>query len=63
MCHKYLEVKLGENINFITGNNGSGKSAVLAALTTALGGKAKFTDRANSVTKLLKEGETYNHSN
>ena len=34
-----------------------GKSAVLTALTVALGGKASFTQRAGSLSKLLKEGQ------
>ncbi|KAJ3276811.1 Structural maintenance of chromosomes protein 6 [Terramyces sp. JEL0728] len=59
MCHKYLEIKLGEKLNFIVGHNGSGKSAILTALTVALGGKASFTNRATSISKLLKEGEEY----
>jgi chromosome segregation ATPase len=66
MCHKYLQVQLGENINFITGNNGSkhvlnlgGKSAILAALIVALGGKASVTSRGSSVSKLLKEGTRF----
>lgn len=56
MCHSYLQMDLLENINFITGRNGSGKSAILTALTVALGGRASFTNRASSVSKLLKEG-------
>jgi chromosome segregation ATPase len=52
-------VDLGDKINFITGQNGSGKSAILTAIAIALGGKAKFTNRASSISKLLKEGEEY----
>lgn len=64
MCHSFLKVDLGDKINFITGQvvliliqNGSGKSAILTAIAVALGGKAKFTNRAASISKLLKEGE------
>jgi DNA repair exonuclease SbcCD ATPase subunit len=59
MCHSFLKVDLGDKINFITGQNGSGKSAILTAIAIALGGKAKFTNRASSISKLLKEGEEY----
>lgn len=45
-------------MNFITGKNGSGKSTVLTALTTCLGGKAASTNRGSSVKSLIKEGET-----
>ncbi|KAK8798787.1 hypothetical protein WA158_007871 [Blastocystis sp. Blastoise] len=37
MCHKSLYVKFSPDINFITGANGSGKSAVLAGIQTVLG--------------------------
>ncbi|KAJ3219759.1 Structural maintenance of chromosomes protein 6 [Dinochytrium kinnereticum] len=58
MCHSYLQVNLNSNINFVIGHNGSGKSAILTALTICLGGKASFTNRASSVKNLLKEGTT-----
>jgi recombinational DNA repair ATPase RecF len=32
MCHQKLSIDLGPHVNFITGQNGSGKSAILAAL-------------------------------
>ncbi|KAI8922645.1 hypothetical protein BC831DRAFT_498971 [Entophlyctis helioformis] len=57
MCHSYLQVSLGSKINFIVGHNGSGKSAILTALTVCLGGKASFTNRGNNIRALLKEGE------
>jgi chromosome segregation ATPase len=57
MCHSKLRIKLGPLINFIIGHNGSGKSAVLAALTMCLGGKAATTNRGVSLKKLIKEGE------
>jgi structural maintenance of chromosomes protein 6 len=63
MCHKRLVAKFGESINFVTGHNGSrsllrigGKSAILTALTVALGAKASFTNRGNSLKTFLKEG-------
>jgi chromosome segregation ATPase len=57
MCHGNLRIKLGPLINFIIGHNGSGKSAVLTALTMCLGGKATATNRATSMKSLIKEGE------
>ena len=57
MCHSKLRIKLGPLINFIIGHNGSGKSAVLTALTMCLGGSAKVTNRGNALKNLIKEGE------
>ncbi|CAH7690120.1 hypothetical protein PPACK8108_LOCUS25366 [Phakopsora pachyrhizi] len=58
MCHNYQEVVLGPQANFIIGNNGSGKSAVLTAITLVLGAKARATNRAGSLSSFIKEGET-----
>ncbi|KZT57823.1 P-loop containing nucleoside triphosphate hydrolase protein [Calocera cornea HHB12733] len=57
MCHKNLKFNFGPQINFIIGHNGSGKSAILTALTVALGGKASATSRASTLKTLIKEGE------
>ena len=57
MCHSKLRIKLGPLINFIIGHNGSGKSAVLTALTMCLGGKATATNRGASLKSLIKEGQ------
>ncbi|KAJ4317954.1 Structural maintenance of chromosomes protein 6 [Fusarium piperis] len=56
MCHERLHVELGPLINFIVGENGSGKSAVLTALTLCLGGKASDTNRGGSLKSFVKEG-------
>ncbi|OCL01941.1 putative DNA repair protein Rad18 [Glonium stellatum] len=56
MCHDKLSVKLGPLINFIIGHNGSGKSAVLTAVTLCLGGKATATNRGQSLKNFIKEG-------
>ncbi|OCH91917.1 P-loop containing nucleoside triphosphate hydrolase protein [Obba rivulosa] len=58
MCHKYLTFNLGPQINFIIGHNGSGKSAVLSALTVALGGKATSTGRGNGLKSFIREGQS-----
>ncbi|CAG9941419.1 unnamed protein product [Clonostachys rosea f. rosea IK726] len=56
MCHDRLHVELGPLLNFIVGENGSGKSAVLTALTLCLGGKASDTNRGGSLRSFVKEG-------
>ena len=53
MCHSHLELKFGPLINFIIGHNGSGKSAVLTALTLCLGGKATSTNRGQSLKSFI----------
>jgi chromosome segregation ATPase len=57
MCHTRLHVEFGPLINFVVGMNGSGKSAVLTAVTLCLGGKAASTNRGASMKSLIKSGE------
>lgn len=59
MCHRHLLIRLNPHINFIFGNNGSGKSAILTALTVALGGRASSTQRATNVDNLIREGASH----
>ena len=49
MCHSSLSLDLVDRVNFITGQNGSGKSAILTALCVAFGIKARGTQRATSL--------------
>lgn len=56
MCHDRLHVQLGPLINFVVGLNGSGKSAILTAITLCLGGKAASTNRGASLKSLIKSG-------
>lgn len=56
MCHRHLSISLGPRINFIIGHNGSGKSAILTAITLALGGKAHTTSRGNNLRDFIREG-------
>ncbi|EGG00382.1 uncharacterized protein MELLADRAFT_118060 [Melampsora larici-populina 98AG31] len=49
MCHDYLSMDFSPQANFIIGNNGSGKSAILTGIMLALGGKASTTSRATSL--------------
>ncbi|XP_034383264.1 structural maintenance of chromosomes protein 6 isoform X2 [Cyclopterus lumpus] len=59
MCHSLLgPFTFGSNVNFVVGNNGSGKSAVLTALIVALGGNAHATNRGLSLKGFVKEGES-----
>ncbi|XP_016333496.1 structural maintenance of chromosomes protein 6-like [Sinocyclocheilus anshuiensis] len=59
MCHSMLgPFEFGPNVNFVVGNNGSGKSAVLTALIVALGGKAHTTNRGSSLKGFVKERES-----
>ncbi|THV05189.1 P-loop containing nucleoside triphosphate hydrolase protein [Dendrothele bispora CBS 962.96] len=58
MCHKFLSFSFGPQINFIIGHNGSGKSAVLSAITIALGGKSNFTGRGNGLKSFIREGQS-----
>ncbi|XP_068198387.1 structural maintenance of chromosomes protein 6-like [Antennarius striatus] len=58
MCHSHLgPFTFGSNVNFVVGNNGSGKSAILTALIVALGGNALATNRGASLRGFVKEGE------
>ncbi|ROV89343.1 hypothetical protein VMCG_09646 [Cytospora schulzeri] len=57
MCHERLKVELGPLLNFVVGENGSGKSAVLTAITLCLGGKASSTNRGGSLKNFIKEGQ------
>ncbi|KAF8645220.1 hypothetical protein AX16_008047 [Volvariella volvacea WC 439] len=54
MCHKYLTFHFGPQINFIIG----GKSAVLSAITVALGGKSASTGRGNGLKAFIREGQS-----
>uniref|UniRef100_A0AAQ5ZL56 Structural maintenance of chromosomes protein 6 n=1 Tax=Amphiprion ocellaris TaxID=80972 RepID=A0AAQ5ZL56_AMPOC len=59
MCHRSLgPFRFGPNVNFIVGNNGSGKSAILTALIVGLGGKATMTNRGVSLKDFVKTSET-----
>ena len=55
MCHRKLTVELCPNVNFIYGQNGSGKSAILAALQICLGAKAGRTHRARNLKDLVRK--------
>lgn len=56
MCHAQLAIDLKPSVNFIVGQNGSGKSAICAALQVALGAKASETDRGTSMAQFIRTG-------
>lgn len=58
MCHQNLSIDLGANMNFIIGHNGSGKSAILTAITVCLGGKAAISGRGSSLKTLVRQGQS-----
>ncbi|WOL06207.1 structural maintenance of chromosomes protein 6B-like [Canna indica] len=59
MCHSSLEISFGDWVNFITGQNGSGKSAILTALCIAFGSRARGTQRASTLKDFIKTGCSY----
>lgn len=50
MCHANLEVSFNKRVTFVTGKNGSGKSAIMAALIVVCGGTACTTGRGVGIT-------------
>ncbi|CAI5739023.1 unnamed protein product [Hyaloperonospora brassicae] len=60
MCHRKLRVVLCPHTNFITGENGSGKSAIIAALQICLGASARSTHRGKSIKNLIRHGHEGN---
>jgi chromosome segregation ATPase len=56
MCHSNLRVDFAPNINFITGQNGSGKSAIVAAISLCFGCRAASTFRGKSADAFVKTG-------
>ena len=58
MCHQLLRVNLNPRVNVISGQGGSGKSAIVAALQTCLGATARETGRSDSLQKLVRRHQT-----
>ncbi|KAI3389165.1 hypothetical protein SNEBB_009721 [Seison nebaliae] len=57
MCHDNLQIKLGSGLNFVTGRNGAGKSAIMTALVIGLGERAGTMSRGTSYKHLIKRGK------
>lgn len=56
MCHSNFHLSLNPQINFISGLNGSGKSAIQTALVVGFGCRASITNRGSSLKSLIKFG-------
>ena len=56
MCHEHFAVDFCPHVNFVSGVNGSGKSALLQALQLALGVRASATGRASAAASLVRTG-------
>lgn len=56
--YKPQQVPLGKNINFLVGENGSGKSAVLVGIQLGLGGKTGNTGRGGVSTVVMHGKES-----
>ncbi len=57
-----MSIDLCPNVNFINGQNGSGKSAVLAAVQICLGASAAKTHRAKGLANLIRNGSDATHA-
>ena len=55
MCHSELTLEPNGNINFITGDNGAGKSSLLQSLVLGLLGDAKSTKRYTNIASFIKK--------
>ncbi|KAG8976150.1 Structural maintenance of chromosomes protein 6, partial [Tulasnella sp. 427] len=55
MCHTHFTLDFSQQINFITGRNGSGKSAALAAIQVGLGARPSLTGRGSSLQSLIQD--------
>lgn len=61
MCHEKLRLEFDvhdKNCFYIIGENGTGKSAIFAAMNIGLGGKGKESGRGDNVQDYIMEGRT-----
>jgi hypothetical protein len=57
MCHSEFTYTPIDRLNFLSGVNGSGKSAVLAAITFALGGSARMSNRGSANRNFIRTNQ------
>ena len=58
MCHDRLEWQPNSRVNFVTGQNGAGKSSVLQGIVLGLLGETKNIKRFNKVSEFIKKGSS-----
>ena len=58
MCHNSLDWEPNTRINFVTGQNGAGKSSVLQGLVLGLLGETKHIKRFSKVAEFIKKGSS-----
>lgn len=56
MCHHHMQMEFSPHVTFVSGSNGSGKSATLQALQCCLGVQARKTGRATSQKGFIRTG-------
>ena len=54
MCHQNVSCELNPRVSFITGKNGSGKSAILTAIVVCFGTSARDTSRAKALKDFIR---------
>lgn len=57
MCHEHFYIDFTPNLNFIIGNNGTGKSAILTAIAVGLGANASQAQRSGQLKGLIQHGK------
>merc|ERR1719460_3549749 len=58
MCHETFTFQPNQRLTFLSGENGSGKSAVLTAIVFVLGGSARTASRGSSNREFIRSGQT-----
>merc|ERR1719452_196142 len=58
MCHQTFTFNPNQRLTFLSGENGSGKSAVLTAIVFALGGSARVASRGSTNKAFIRTDQT-----